>query len=103
MTAPASWLRCGRIEPGTAATASSMSSSSATRIEVSWRQVQRSVPRQPSAGREGPSAASRPPAPASAPAPASPGLAPAAVATGAGRSAGASSGAANASSMPSGR
>ncbi len=53
-TAAGSCFCCGNTEPGTAATASSMSRNSATRIEVSWRHAKRSIPTAPSLGTVGP-------------------------------------------------
>jgi len=43
-------MRCGKIDPGIAATASTSSRISAVRIEVSWRQPQRSHPTKPRRG-----------------------------------------------------
>src|SRR3954452_10207501 len=46
-------LRCGKIEPGTAAMESSRSRKSAVRMLVSWRQPQRSIPIAPRVGSTG--------------------------------------------------
>src|SRR4051794_8597297 len=46
-------LRCGKIEPGTAAMDSSSRRKSAVRMLVSWRQPQRSIPTVPSVGSVG--------------------------------------------------
>src|SRR5690349_15424927 len=46
-------LRCGKIEPGTAAIESSRSRKSAVRMLVSWRHPQRSMPMVPRVGSVG--------------------------------------------------